>query len=273
MARKTGLDHDDLTRRAKKIAEIQDKRERMLENERYMPVVKANSLIQKNRYELSAREQKIVLYLISKIKPEAQELKTIELSLNEFCKITGIDNFGGGYYKEIKETVKALRDKSMYITVDDDREVLVSWVNKAAFSKSKGNIEIRLDDDLIPYLLNVKKFYTAYALSNVISMNSKYGIRLYELLKSYANRRHIKFEIDELKRLLCAEKYENITNFKKKVIEPALNDIEKYADIKVSVIYHKQKNKFTHIEFVITDISGTDEYYTKMDLLEQERAK
>ena len=92
-------------------------------------------------------------------------------------------------------------------------------------------------------------------------------------MKSYQNKRTQKFEIEELKRLLCAEKYTNISNFKKKVIEPALEDIEKYADIKVSVIYIKHKNKFTHIEFIITDISNTNEYYIKMGLYDDEIEK
>lgn len=40
---------------------------------RQMFVVKANALIQKSRFSLSLQQQKIVLYLISKIQPNDEE--------------------------------------------------------------------------------------------------------------------------------------------------------------------------------------------------------
>ena len=47
----------------------------LLEEERNQLVVKHNALIQKTRYSLNTQQQKIILYLISKIKPDDDELK------------------------------------------------------------------------------------------------------------------------------------------------------------------------------------------------------
>ena len=53
-------------------------------------VIKYNDLIQKTRHQLSMQEQKIVLYLISKIKPGDTELTDYKFDVAEFCEICGI---------------------------------------------------------------------------------------------------------------------------------------------------------------------------------------
>ena len=50
-------------------------------------VAKSNDLIQKSRFSLTAQQQKIVLYLISKITPEDTEFKRYKFSINEFYNI------------------------------------------------------------------------------------------------------------------------------------------------------------------------------------------
>lgn len=260
---KSGKPHEDIVRIHKHIAE-RDKDAAIFES-RDLMVVKANALIQKSRFSLSLQEQRIILYIISKIKPDDKELNAISISYKEFCSVCGIDiSAGGFYYNEIKTVIKSLADKSIWIKKDNDTEVLVRWIEKPTINKTDG-IKIKLDDDLMPYLIELKNHYTQYALINILCCKSKYGIRLYELLKSYANLRSIKFSIEELKEKLGAETYTNFTNFKTKVLIPALSDIELYTDIKVSVIYEKKGRQFTKIEFIITDIRGTEEYYQKYD--------
>ena len=48
-------------------------------HERGQVVLKANSLIQKTRYSLSLQEQKIILYIISKLEPTDEEFKHYEI--------------------------------------------------------------------------------------------------------------------------------------------------------------------------------------------------
>ena len=47
-------------------------------DQQYALVVKSNELIRKNRFSLSLTEQRIVLYLISKIKPNETSAKCAE---------------------------------------------------------------------------------------------------------------------------------------------------------------------------------------------------
>ena len=74
-------------------------------------VVKANELIQKSRFNLSLQQQKIVLYLISQITAFDEDFKLYEFSINEFCKVCGIDDTSGKNYTDLKNAIKDIKLK------------------------------------------------------------------------------------------------------------------------------------------------------------------
>ncbi|MCL2593380.1 MAG: replication initiation protein, partial [Defluviitaleaceae bacterium] len=109
--------------------------ERKMNELRNYKVVKANDLIQKSRFQLSLQEQKIILYIISKIKPTDEDFIIQNFSIIEFCKVCGIDSDNGKNYKNIKEAIKTLADKSLWLLLDSGSEALIRWINKAWINK------------------------------------------------------------------------------------------------------------------------------------------
>lgn len=232
--------------------------------ERDMYIVKSNDLIQRSRYTLSYEEQRILLYLISKIKPTDKEIKRQDIDIKEYCKTCGINiNDVPCMYAFIKRTVKSLADKSFWIKIEDNKETLLRWIDKATINKNEGIINVRLCEDLLPYLIQVKKNYTQYTLASVLAMKSKYSPRLYEILLSYLylyrgfNETHKEYDIIELMELLgitekTKETYlKNVSMFKKNVIEKAVEEINYYTELKIDVEYKKEKKKIKTIRFNI----------------------
>ena len=109
-------------------------------------VVKSNSFIQKVRHQLSAQEQKIILYLISKLKPEDEKFTEYVFEISEFCKVCGIDCESGKNFSDIRSAVKKLADKSFWVRLDDVSQSLCRWISKARFFLNSGMITIQLDD-------------------------------------------------------------------------------------------------------------------------------
>ena len=219
--------------------------------ERDMPVVKSNLLIQKSRYSLSVQEQKIVLYIISKIKPEDTGLQEYTFDIKDFCKVVGIDYDNGKNYKNLKSTVKNLADKSMWITLDNGTETLLRWIERPYINKGSGIVKLKLDEYLMPYLLQLKEHFTQYSLYHILAMKSQYSVRLYELLKSYQNMNTWTFSIDKLKHLLGAETYHLFADFRRKVLEVAVKEIELYSDISVNYELMKKGRAYESIKFKI----------------------
>jgi len=226
-----------------------------VEENRGYKVVKSNDLIQRARYNLSMQEQKIILYLISKIKPDDDEFKLYEFQIKDFCEVCGIDESNGGNYVMLKETIKKLTDKSNWVVIKgrdgEEWETIVRWIEKPFINKKSGIIKIRLDREMKPYLLQLKQKFTTYSLYFTLAMKSKYSLRIYELLKSYQNLEKCEFEIEKLKSNLAAEKYASFADFKIKVIDVAVREINAYTDITVSYELEKQGRKYSKIKFKI----------------------
>ena len=64
------------------------------------------------------------------------------------------------------------------------------------------------------------------------------------------------FDIEDLKIRLDSINYNNLKDFKARVISPALKDINTFSDINASVDYIKRGNKVTHIRFILEDLSN-----------------
>ena len=231
-------------------------------------VVKRNDLIQRSRYQLSTQEQKIILYLISKIKPDDDELKLYEFKIKDFCEVCGMDERSGKNYVTLKNTIKNLTDKSVWITLDDGRETVARWIERPYIDRKSGTIQIKLDEFMKPYLLELQKHFTVYNLYFTLGMKSKYSLRIYEILKSFQNMGQCEFEIERLKDILFAEKYARYQDFRVKVLEVALREINDYSDISVKYELKKQGRKFDKIKFSIhlkTDLDQRMETFKKIE--------
>jgi plasmid replication initiation protein len=82
-------------------------------------------------------------------------------------------------------------------------------------------------------------------------MKSQYSLRIYEILKSYEYQHKKTFEIEELKKLLSAENYTRFPDFKKKVLDISLREINNLSDINVTYAVIKESRRYTQIEFSI----------------------
>lgn len=208
--------------------------------ERNELVVKSNSLLREVRYNLTAQEQKLIIYLISKIAADDKDFKTIELSVIDYCHLTNTE-IGSKTYKDIKKSIKALRDKSVWLKDDTTGETLFSWIDTAKVKRDKdkdkvykGTIEITLSESLRPYLLDLKENFTKYELYNVLLLRSKHSIRLYELFKSYLWLNKWEVSVNTLKEILnLSGSYTEFKAFNRSVIAPAVKEINEYTDLLV----------------------------------------
>jgi plasmid replication initiation protein len=225
-------------------------RELEIEKYRGYSVVKHNDIIQRARFSLTKREQRIVLYLVSKITESDGEVPKIKLKIKEFCDVCGI-----GYKEnisEIKEVVQKLRDKSMWVTMPNGDEVLMAWLSSARIMTKNGTISVRLQEDMAPYLIQLSKDFTKYELVNILVMDSQYSIRFYELFKSHQFQHIITYHVDDLKRMLMAESYKDYRDFKKRILDVAIAEINKLSDIDVTwEVSAREGRKITELTFRI----------------------
>lgn len=224
---------------------------------RMLPIAKANVLIQKARYDLSAPQYKILVYVLSQIKPDDIDFHTQQFTLKELCEVCGFSKHPQNL-KRIADNIKSIRDLSYWLETNN-KYVLFTWFQSAKIDKTKNNlITIKLDEDLKENLLCLKDFITIFESGFLYAMKSKYSMHLYEILKSYENLKEYTFDVEELKQLLQTAEYDRYNNFKVKVIEPAIEEINKRSDITVSYTPIRDGRNITKINFKINRKSNFD---------------
>ncbi|MGL4606192.1 MAG: replication initiation protein [Eubacteriaceae bacterium] len=232
-------------------------------------VVKNNILIQDAKYHLSLQEQKILLFLISKIKPNDEELKVYKFKITEFCKVCGINSRSGKTYANIKDNIKKLYDKSVWVKLENEKETPLRWLENVVLDKNSGTIEMLLSKDMKPYLLNQKNKFTQYGYIYTINFKSQYSVRLYELFKSKEFMTSFEITIEKLKDLLTAQNYKAFNNLKRKILDVVMEDINDNTDIEVSYVIKKEGRKFHSLVFTIKKNKFFDERKEKWAELER----
>lgn len=237
-------------------------------DERDKLVVKSNELIQKSRFSLTVQQQKIILYLISKIKYGDADFTEYEFDIKTFCRVCGLYDDSGKYYTELKKQVKSIRDKSIWMEVTEGEEILISWLEGVRISCNSGKIRIRFNEDMKPFLFQLKNNFTKYEIANVLCMKSKYSIRLYELVKSIHFRELDEytrvFTVDELRKRLDAETYPRFCNFNQRVLKPAIDEVNTYTDKEVTYNLIKDGKKVEAVDLTVKTKNAADRLKTRI---------
>lgn len=227
-----------------------------LEEKRNYPVVKANALVRKARYSLTAQQQKIILYLISEIKQTDEDLKIYKFNMKEFAKLCGID-YNGKNYLNFKESLKALADNSFWIETPK-KDMLIRWFDRLEIDKYETTVSLRFDDRLKPYLLTLQENFTIFNFGSILLMNSKHSIRLLEIFASYKSLGMVEFTLEELKETLECGDYKEYKDFRRYVIDKALKEINELSEINVEYKPIKQGRSVYSLLFIITEKSNSE---------------
>lgn len=238
------------------------------EKDKLYPVTKGNQLIQNSRYNLTLQQQKLVAYAISRIKPQQSGFEWLDISVQDFNKLTGkTGNPGNNDYLLFRDSIMGLSETFFLEEIETDengkakvdkngnfikRTTNVNWFDfeleerinsKGETVASKG--KIKLNEKLNKHLIGLKGVYTTYSLKYIMPMTSKFSLRFYEYIKSYANYGEIiEIDLEELKDVLLSEndgvrdpnKYKKFADFRRRVLDKAIEETNRYTDINLEIL-------------------------------------
>ena len=89
-----------------------------------------------------------------------------------------------------------------------------------------------MTDEVMPYLTQLKGQFAQYQLKNIAYFNSVHSIRIYELITQYRSVGNREITVDKLKEWLqVADNYPRWNNFKARVLDPAITEINEKSDL------------------------------------------
>ena len=216
-------------------------------------VVKDNALINASYY-LSLTEQRLILLAIIQARAEKMTSSNeFKVQVSSYINAFGVERSTA--YEALQKAVDTLINRrfSYYRIVNDQQEkVTTNWVQSVAYATNESYIKIQFTDAVMPLITQLEKHFTSYQLEQVKDLSSIYAIRLYELMMQWrSSGKTQQIPIDELRYKLGIEpdQYKQMVNFKTKVLDFAIDQINEHTDIKASYEQHKQGRSITGFTF------------------------
>jgi len=216
-------------------------------------VAEHNDLITKARHDLTARQLKIMDFVISKIKPSDSTFNVVHTSMYEITNILGLTRSGKNY-SDIINNINEMRKKDVFIYNEKERKMTITgWFSDIDVWEN-GQIELRINQNFAPYLLSLKENYTQYLLLDTIQLNSKYSILLYKLMreadKDYGKKKTVLSGTpDEFKEWLGAPKSYAFKDLNKNVLQKAIDEINlKINDMELEMFTAKRGRKIVQVD-------------------------
>lgn len=208
------------------------------------------------RYKLNPREQKLLLYVISMIEPEAQEFGRCRVGVQGYAEMTGLQS--DDLYQELRDTALSIREKTLVVegVLEPGMRRPVkrhgSWFEYVDEATGDGYVTIKLSSWLKPLLLQVRREFFKYKLKYALNLRSEYAIRLYQWLKRWQFAGRKTETVAQLRLQLGATEVdhegrivrENLAaykHFKHRALQPALAEINAKTDLAVTIREEKIK--------------------------------
>ena len=220
-------------------------------------IVKDNALIEAS-HKLSESEQRLVLLAILKGREfcdSIEELKDKELIIHaeDYMKAFGVERQSA--YESLKKAVLGLFEaKWGYRFVNSKGNIEVAYerfTQSAKYVENEATVKFMFANSIIPMLVELERNFTSYEIEQVANLQSRYAMRLYECLIRFKASKLLNITLDELRfrfGLLDTE-YKAMGDFKKRVLDMAVKDINNNTDITVSYDQHKQGRTITGFTF------------------------
>ena len=156
-------------------------------------------------------------------------------------------------YQRMKDAEENLFNRR-FSYVDEKGKVIKSrWIQQVTYLDDEGAIELVFTLAVVKGISRIdgaEDFFTSYLLEQTASMDSIYSVRLYELLIQWLKAKKTPmFELEKFRNQLGVEigEYKRMGNFKSRVLDLAVQEINEKTDIKVS--YEQVKKGRTIIGF------------------------
>lgn len=223
-------------------------------------VVAANTLIT-GKHTLKLNSTKLIRCAIMQIEKDDKELKPYIVTVKELANFLGVSE--SNLYRDVESITDDITRNPVVIRDIENgkttRFIKIPWVRRCEYVADVG-IALQLNEDLKPYLLGLKEYYTQYQLEEIMAMKSVYGIRLFEIILSkimssdiYVDRKYeVTISVQELRECCnCEESYPLFADFKKRVIEPAIKSINQETLYDISCSYQKKGKKVVAVDFCL----------------------
>ena len=236
-------------------------------------VVKDNALINAS-YNLELTEQRLIMLAIMNARESGHGITAdskLEIHASDYAKLFNVSIDAS--YKALREAVNNLFNRQFSYTAEYKKTgktgiVRSRWVSRIFYVDDLALLEITFAPDVVPLITRLEEHFTKYEAKQVAHLTSKYATRLYELLIAWREVGKVpQIEIGEFRNRLglLDDEYTAMHNFKKRVLEPSIQQINEHTDITVTYEQHKKGRVISGFSFKLKQKQQAKKVESKRD--------
>ena len=218
-------------------------------------VVKDNALMNAS-YNLEVTEQRLILLAIISARETGQGITSdskLEIHASDYAIQFNVAKETA--YEALKNAVNNLFERQFSFREETKKGVGIvrsRWVSRIKYIDDAAILEITFAPDVVPLITRLEEHFTSYQIKQIAQLTSKYAIRLYELLIAWRTTGKVpELELSEFRNRLGIgdSEYTAMNNFKSRVLEPSIKQINEHTDITVTYEQHKRGRTISGFSF------------------------
>jgi len=237
-------------------------------------VVKDNALINAS-YNLELVDQRLILLAIVEARTSGKGVTpNNSLTITASSYMNHFDTNRNTAYQALKDACNNLFERQFsYIETNTkgNTEVVRSrWVSEIRYIDNEASVKLIFSPTVSPLITLLEKNFASYELEQVAQLNSKYAVRLYEVVIAWRSTgKTPMIAIDELRNRLGVldDEYTVTADFKRWALDNPIKQINEKTEINLSYEQHKQGRKIVGFTFTVKQKSKPKKLKTQ----EQER--
>lgn len=237
-------------------------------------ITKSNTLVEAG-YDLTMAEHDLMTLAINKIHKQQTGGKQVMITAKEFAAANQVSDIYA--YKTLKDTAQTLGEKKLKFTLyrdlsiisdkeDDKLSVLkpphnnfttlraeYNWLQGISYQDQQGYLLLHFSDPLAFLIEQTGKAYTKYDYVKTVAFTGASSKRIYELITKWQKLGSTpEMSVFEWKDLFgVADKYPKVAEFRRRVLDPAIDQINKQGDFKLEIVPIKAGRNISHFRIDI----------------------
>jgi plasmid replication initiation protein len=214
--------------------------------------VRQHNALTNARYEYTEIQLDLLFFLLSKLRKDQQD-RVYELNIKDLSLLTG-KRYNAAYLH------KATSDMgSRVFEVQTETRYRQLWMfQRVDYLLGQGIIEIKLTEDITPYLFDLKENFTSYELASALRLTSKYAKRIYQYCSQWKDQGETKkYDIQDFKQMLGLiddkgkDKAVRMSDFRESVLDVAVKQINEHTELHISYKLEKRVRTYKNIVFTV----------------------
>jgi len=216
-------------------------------------VIKQGDKLSFAQYTLSLTEAKFLAFVMAQIDKNDTEFKEYSIKVSDIAELTNAEQ----NETRLKKFAKTFQGKVITLDNPNGDFTTFNWWHHITYVKGEARFLVQLHDYMKPLLLTFSNHFGKSSLLYISQMEKLYTPRFYYMLCSYQAqyKNELEFEVEELMNILQVKKSqrENYGELKRKILTPALEEINRITDLNVT-FSESQKigKKVTKLRFEFT---------------------